>query len=814
MLIICGALSAAVLNGFPTNEQKRASQNIQQEEQEEQQELGELLMCAVNLRSPAIAEVQNQSSELPRYSIPHWRQGVYEDGQRVLFDDDWVFPYGTNHLDSVELMSWGDITPDGFSSTVIASLGCRLSQVPEVTEFYYGRTPSNDYEFVWNNARCGRLGGSPFDGRIELHRNGDVTIKTNGVATVIPREIPFAHDGFGQNESWVRANFTNSEEILSVGYANWVDAQVGYNLTNGLYKLTATFTTTPLEATLLKVGTYSVCVTNAGEYAFILSKGIEYEFGTIPFDGNVQYACADDISMTRSLLRSAMWNGSGTWSIDGGIRRMTLPTELVFGSVIWLPTLRGSPDVAWIGPDDCPLPLCAVLQDVGPGATFDFIWNAGDGITLSAYNGQHVSVLGYDMPSWSETSISVTARFSGIELVSSLAMAYGTNEFPGVSLSFSAPECILCRTNWLQGSQSAITDLEFHSDIRTNGALRLSILSGTDKVSIPANVLNGEAFGNCNDYSLHIPIDGVSPSEFLDDVMLVGEFIDAAGEVALARPADMTVVSPKRISVCGDEAEDVAVLVGTNLEVSVVTEPSGAQVPVVLWYDAKLRSDRTYTDWREWPETDINLNRQFNEPGIFKLKARLVFPGPQWADVGYIWTADENAEWGKYEAGCTNHIGVALTQAQLDLRRAARAKLGDCDYALDAYLPARYGFAAVQSDKWKCNAFVAHTASSVGQTVPAIHTGGLLGMNRYPPVANEWANGNVSIQGWTYLGRSVCPEPGMIIGHPKPNGIGHVGIVDFDGDGIAAGVTNINRQYKLFLDGTSGFNRYMGDQNE
>ena len=63
---------------------------------------------------------------------------------------------------------------------------------------------------------------------------------------------------------------------------------------------------------------------------------------------------------------------------------MTLPTELVFGSVIWLPTLRGSPDVAWIGLDDCPLPLYAVLQDVGPGATFDFIWNAGDGITLSA----------------------------------------------------------------------------------------------------------------------------------------------------------------------------------------------------------------------------------------------------------------------------------------------------------------------------------------------------------------------------------------------------------------------------------------------
>ena len=45
---------------------------------------------------------------------------------------------------------------------------------------------------------------------------------------------------FGQDAEWVTANFTNATEILAVGYPQWVDAQIGEGLTNGLYKFTAT----------------------------------------------------------------------------------------------------------------------------------------------------------------------------------------------------------------------------------------------------------------------------------------------------------------------------------------------------------------------------------------------------------------------------------------------------------------------------------------------------------------------------------------------------------------------------------------------
>ena len=135
---------------------------------------------------PAVASVGDSGSQdLQPHTFPHWRHGVYEDGQRVGFDEDWVFPFGTSHLSSVEVMSWGEILPNGFATTPIAELGCRVSLVPDASEFHYCRTPSNSYQFVWNNARDQRINGSPISGCIELFRNGDVVVGTNGVVRTV-----------------------------------------------------------------------------------------------------------------------------------------------------------------------------------------------------------------------------------------------------------------------------------------------------------------------------------------------------------------------------------------------------------------------------------------------------------------------------------------------------------------------------------------------------------------------------------------------------------------------------------------------------
>lgn len=42
---------------------------------------------------------------------------------------------------------------------------------------------------------------------IGLHRNGCITVTENGVTRTIERVLPFAYDGYGQDDDWVRADF-------------------------------------------------------------------------------------------------------------------------------------------------------------------------------------------------------------------------------------------------------------------------------------------------------------------------------------------------------------------------------------------------------------------------------------------------------------------------------------------------------------------------------------------------------------------------------------------------------------------------------
>ena len=123
--------------------------------------------------------------------------------------------------------------------------------------------PSNSYRLVWTDAAINRDTNNLVSASIELFRNGDWCVTTNGTARWGQRALPFPHNGFGQDDEWVTANFTNAAEILSVGYSAWVDAQVGEGLTNGLYKLSVAVADDPPETTFLTVGDLSVAVTNA-----------------------------------------------------------------------------------------------------------------------------------------------------------------------------------------------------------------------------------------------------------------------------------------------------------------------------------------------------------------------------------------------------------------------------------------------------------------------------------------------------------------------------------------------------------------------
>lgn len=253
------------------------------------------------------------------------------------------------HLSGVEVVAQGDVWATPFGDTV-ASIGFPVEIVRGLTTFSCEHTPSNTYVFAWRDAAVGRDTDNLASAAIELFRNGDIATTTNGVVQVLPRELPFPHDGFGQDEDWVRANFTNAEEILSAGYPAWVDGQVGSRLENGLYKLVVGVPEVPPETVLLTVGDTSVAVTNAGSYPFLLGKGIRYELAaSAPCASNFVYAAFDDVPSGRlGSANAPQLRGGGSWSEDKDRCELTVPCfPMVPGAdeahITWFPDLSVSP---------------------------------------------------------------------------------------------------------------------------------------------------------------------------------------------------------------------------------------------------------------------------------------------------------------------------------------------------------------------------------------------------------------------------------------------------------------------------------------
>ena len=244
---------------------------------------------------------------------------------------------------------------------------------------------------------------------------------------------------FGQCEDWVRMNFTNAEEILSVGYVNWVNAQVGVGLTNGLYKLTVTVGEDPDSPFVLGVGGLSVVVASAGDYVFLLEKGVRYGLslsGTAPSD--VAFAAVDDISGGLPLM-SGVNAGNGEWTVDGALLVLNPPHLQATGSVIWYPTLTVTPGSWRPYIESAAETFTAVVTDIPPGTDVSYEWSASDtsSVTISSPHARS-TLISCDAPTalgWAGASLSVRASFAGEHLVSRLVFHYGSAD-PQVSVVF------------------------------------------------------------------------------------------------------------------------------------------------------------------------------------------------------------------------------------------------------------------------------------------------------------------------------------------------------------------------------------------
>jgi len=257
--------------------------------------------------------------------------------------------------------------------------------------------------------------------------------------------------------------------------------------------------------------------------------------------------------------------------------------------------------------------------------------------------------------------------------------------------------------------------------------------------------------------------------------------------------------------------------VGSNVTTHLTTAPFVGDGLSVEWLTARRRTRHEYEPWTTVSSGGCEGVLTMVQAGCFAIAARAICGGgTQSNHLEYVWSHNEGysaiiqEDIGPCKTGERDHVGVASSLALLNLRNEALSHLGLAEYMFDESVSAGNGFSGVEKRKWKCNRHVADMAVESGLTVPAIHVSPHtwpLPDTQYPPVANEWGAGSASIAGWTYLGTNVCPEPGFVAGRPSPGGIGHCGIVDYDGWTISARENGISRNAKRMLDGKCGYNK-------
>ena len=387
-------------------------------------------------------------------------------------------------------------------------------------------------------------------------------------------------------------------------------------------------------------------------------------------------------------------------------------------------------------------------------------------------------------------------------LTSYIYLDYGTNDTPQVHLSLDVPDAVLLNSNAVSAAKVASAGWSFWSDAPTSGIVRVSCLSGADKVQAPSLV--GE-WAVDDAYSVVATVEGVAASSAQGDVVFRMDF--CAGDTTNSIESAMTVVRVGDVVLPTAPADGLVVLTNTPIVMLVDCEPAGAaSLLSTTWHTRRLKSDGSYDEWQLAEYNHHGSSIVFTPllGGIYQVRTLASVAAGGADERFYVWEADDAIDpYGLSEPGEMKTFGVVDGQWQVDLRNNALANIGSKLYSKASSVSSQYGFSAMPEQSWKCNIFVAHSIVRAGLDVP--HNRHWL--NVYPPVANDWANGT-GITGWQFLGRNIYVQPGYVIGHPASIGSGHCGIVDFDGGAIAAGEHFVNRQYENWLDGTSGFHKY------
>ena len=263
-----------------------------------------------------------------------------------------------------------------------------------------------------------------------------------------------------------------------------------------------------------------------------------------------------------------------------------------------------------------------------------------------------------------------------------------------------------------------------------------------------------------------------------------------------------------------DDDDGVCVLIYTpvTMRCQITPDPSTAKVPMPpnerMW---QYRARNFQGNWEGWVNmgagaTPTEYTYEWEQGGVYGI--RLFFFGEDKISPIYRRKVDEpfattdrrpdsrTELW--WRAGQPQAVGVCDTKFQVAVRNAARSYLGSTMYADNNVVPPQYGLPSYPGKNIKtnlgtakCNIFVAHMCMSIDlYSIPVLVRITLGGLINSPPKASEWKAGTYVLD-WP---SSPNLQPGCVISNGR-----HMGITDYDGDGINAGGMQIHKAYNFFI---------------
>ena len=593
-------------------------------------------------------------------------------------------------------------------------------------------------------------------------------------------------NAYGQSDLWVSATFGISNEIIGMGYANYIQSVLSG--TNGVFHYTLTVTVETLDSegrALIRVGDQYVVVNGLGEYGFLLDIGPEYPIGISPH-GGATFAASDERA------------------------EITAPTKKDSGSVaVRADGIAAAPSWMHYAASGESHHFEFAIDGASPSVTGEWHWWSEEpGVQILSPASRATDIVwnweagGYH-DTWATANVMVSCRLGHWAATNTVTLHCGTNDTPHLSFGLNVPRAFFA-------TNGADVVVSFHSDIPTNGTISVADTS-LASVLEEGPPWNWTLDNGTRDFCVTNRIRAATPSLMPEGIELTATFT-LEGDQPTEVTATTTAVVLEEVVIPSAPESGLVVLAGSSVAMEAKCRPQGADLSEAEtdWFLGRRRRDGSHGSWQKVAtnESGVVYSCPFPTGGIFRIKADVSLAGEKCN--ARFWRFTRNSTVDLPEVIGDGYIGVASTEPQMHLRQTALSHLGETQFAYSASLPSYFGFVGVSRNDYKCNAFVAYCICETGLTIPRNRT--WLGRT-YPPIANDWANGG-NLGDWDHLSSASCLEPGLVIGHPNQNDSGHCGIVDFDGWPIAAGEHVVNRKFSAFLDGTSGLNRWRHRENE